>query len=151
MLDSYIVTHLHDNMVTQLHGHTLFVHAIINPSKSFEVKLFSSLSLRNWEVANVLISHVNQISSLLSNPKSGLIKPLKIDYNLIEVLPAGTCFHTAGKRFECPEKLKPGYFPRAFIEYVYDKDKVPNPKPFIEGKLSYFTLIVFHRYTKLCS
>ena len=104
------------------------------------VKEYLHASLSNWEVANVLISHVNQISSLLSNPKCGLIKPLKIDYNLIKVLPAGTCFHIAGKRFEFHEKLKPGYFPRAFIEYIYDKDKVPNPKPFIECKLSYFTL-----------
>ena len=38
------------------------------------VKEYLHASLSNWEVENVLITHVNQISSLLSNPKRGLIK-----------------------------------------------------------------------------
>lgn len=97
------------------------------------VEDFLMASLSNPELANVLTMHVHYVSKLLSNPTCGLVKQLKIDYNLIEVLPAGTCFHIGAKNFQYHRSMQKGLSPRAFIEYEYDENKLPNPKPFIEG------------------
>ena len=86
------------------------------------------------EVANAVADRTEKISALLSNSSCRLIKPIEIDFNLIEVLPKGTCFHIAGKRFVLHEKLKPGVSPRAFVRYVYEPDRVPYPLPFVQGK-----------------
>ena len=44
------------------------------------------LDLRgNVKVADLIASHVTQLTTLLSEPTCGLIKPIEIDYNLIEV------------------------------------------------------------------
>ena len=64
-----------------------------------DVRTFLLRSLANDEIANSLVCHINQVTSLLSSPACRLIRPLEIDYNLIEVLPKGVCFHIAGKRF----------------------------------------------------
>jgi len=49
------------------------------------------------ELTNIIVPHFSTVESLLSNPACRLIKPLKINYNLIEVLPAGTCFRISQK------------------------------------------------------
>ena len=88
--------------------------------------------LGNVEVADVLIPHIGQLTNFLSKPSCALIKPIKIDLNFIEVLPEGTCFDIEKKVFVVqPENLNGS--PRAFVKYMYDEEKVPNPVKFIEG------------------
>jgi len=60
--------------------------------------------------------------------------PIKVDTNIIEVLPAGTVFRIAGKRFQTLESFPTGFTPRAFVRYHYFSDRVPFPAPFISGK-----------------
>lgn len=55
--------------------------------------------LGNAEIADMIASHVTQIVNLLSVKACRLIKPISIDYNFIEVLPAGTCFNIEQKTF----------------------------------------------------
>ena len=63
--------------------------------------------LGNPEVADAVAHHIGQIISLLKVKSCRLIQPIKIDYNYIEVLPRGTCFDIAGKRFiQDPGDLK---------------------------------------------
>ena len=50
------------------------------------------------EVADLMASHVRQLTTLLSEPACRLIKPIEIDYNFIEVEDQ-YLFDTAGKRF----------------------------------------------------
>ena len=78
---------------------------------------FIHRTLKNAEVANAVACRTEQVIKLLSNPSCRMIDPLKIDFNLIEVLPAGTCFHIAGKRFVKYDKLTVS--PRAFVKYTY--------------------------------
>lgn len=96
------------------------------------VKTFLLRSLANDEIANCLSTHINQVTALLSNPACRLITPLEIDFNLIEVLPKGTCFNISSKRFERHDVLQKS--PRAFVKYTFDEAAVPYPKPFVEGK-----------------
>jgi hypothetical protein len=63
------------------------------------VSEFIHFILGNREVAESISSHTSTLISLLSNPACRLIKPIDIDYNFIEVLPAGTLFDIAGKCF----------------------------------------------------
>ena len=95
-------------------------------AKEFMLKL-----LGNVDIADVLLPYYTQIATLLSEPACRLVKPLEIDYNLIEVLPKGTIFNIKKKQFtnEIPEKS-----PRAFVKYNYEEGKDPNPTKFIEGK-----------------
>ena len=79
--------------------------------------------LRNVEVADLIASHVTQLTTLLSEPACRLVKPIEIDYSFIK---------ESGS-------LKGS--PRAFIRYEYSESKKPNPVPFIEGK--YFHFAVF--------
>ncbi|XP_066922695.1 uncharacterized protein [Clytia hemisphaerica] len=102
------------------------------------VKRFLMRSLRVGSVANVLASHINSVSNLLSDPDCGLIKPLKILYNIIEVLPARTIFVISEKRFYKIRNFPEGCTPRAFIRYTYDKSYVPYPGPFIQGIMNSF-------------
>ena len=76
---------------------------------------------------------------MLSEPACGLIKPIEIDYNFIEVEDQ-YLFDIAGKRFIKESGSLKGS-PRAFIRYEYSESKKPNPVPFIEGK--YFHFAVF--------
>lgn len=86
------------------------------------------------KVADVLTPHISSVTHLLSQPSCRLIQPIKVDTNIIEVLPAGTCFHIAGKRFEHHNSFKRGCTPRAFVKYVYNDSVVPYPMPFVSGK-----------------
>lgn len=56
--------------------------------------------LGNQEVADAVAHHAGQLISLLKVKSCRLIKPMKIDFNFIEVLPEGTCFNIAEKSFE---------------------------------------------------
>ena len=48
--------------------------------------------LGNAEVAEAIAAHTATLIGLLSVPACHLIKPITVDYNFIEVLPAGTPF-----------------------------------------------------------
>jgi len=91
-------------------------------------------SLADAELANVLVPHISAIENLLSNPSCRLIKPIVIDHNLIEVLPPNTCFKISLKKFIQIEEMPLNTSPRAFVRYTYQEDRVPYPKPFVEGK-----------------
>jgi len=91
-------------------------------------------AIGDLELANIIVPHLSTIESLLSNPACRLIKPLKINYNLIEVLPAGTCFRISQKQFAKASKIPENVTPRAFVKYTYQKNQVPYPKHFIQGK-----------------
>jgi len=89
--------------------------------------------LSNPEVAEVLAPNINAVSSLLSNPSCGMISQIKIEYNVIEVLPDGMCFHICSKKFVKHDFFKKGYTPRAFVPYTFSEDRVPYPLPFVQG------------------
>ena len=96
------------------------------------VKIFLMNLLGNPEIAEEIVCYVTTLTTLLSESSCKLISPIKMDYNFIEVLPAGTCFNITKKKFEVnPEDLVGS--PRAYVRYNYDKDVEPNPEPFIEG------------------
>lgn len=98
------------------------------------VKEFLLKSLRDPEVADVLTPYIGSVTSLLSEPACGLLTPLKIDHDVIEVNPAGFCFHISQKKFLHHDKMKNGMTPRAFIPYHYMEDRVPYPLAFIHGE-----------------
>ena len=80
--------------------------------------------LGNFEIADIIAPHITQLTSLLS-------EPIKIYFNFVEVSD-GFCFDIESKKFiKNPERLKGS--PRAYVPYTYHWDKIPNPKPFIEG------------------
>ena len=87
--------------------------------------------LGNAEVAYLIAPHVTQLSALLSEPASRLIKPIEIDYNFIEVEDQ-YLFNIAGKRFIRETGSLKGSL-RAFTRYEYNEPKKPNPAPFIES------------------
>lgn len=95
------------------------------------VKQFVMASLSNPQIADAVAQHIEQINKLLSDPACKMIKPLVIDYNYIEVLPKGTCFDIAGKKFVKDPKMLGS--PRAFVKYRYHENIVPYPAQFIRG------------------
>ena len=63
-------------------------------------------ALGNVEIANNIAGQVTNIISLLSVPSCRILKPIEIDHNFIEVMPYGTVFNIAQKKFEVdPESL----------------------------------------------
>lgn len=100
------------------------------------VRKFLLTIVGNPEIADQIATYVNPIANLLEEPACRLLKPIEIDFNYIEVLPEGTLFDIAGKKFTRDHQKLRGS-PRAFVSYVYNKNKDPNPKPFIQG-ISYF-------------
>ena len=60
------------------------------------------------------------------------MKKLVVDHNYIEVLPSGTCFSIAEKKFVTDPPLKGS--PRAFVHYLFEEDVVPFPQDFVYGK-----------------
>ena len=103
--------------------------------------------LGNVEVADLIASHVTQLTTLLSEPACRLIKPIEIDYNFIEVEDQ-YLFDIAGRRFIKESGSLKGS-PRAFIRYEYSESKKPNPAPFIEG--THFRLAIFLDFNQLIS
>ena len=98
-------------------------------------------------MADLIASHVTQLTTLLSEPACRLAKPIEIDYSFIEVEDQ-YLFDIAGKRFIKESGSLKGS-PQALIRYEYSESKKPNPVPFIEGK--YFHFAVFLDPNKLIS
>lgn len=115
------------------------------------VKTFISRALGNKDVAPYVAPRKEQVTSLLADPSCRLIKPIVIDYNLIEVLPPGTCFHIALKKFIHHESLKVST--RAFVKYTYHEDRVPYPGPFVEGIIlySFYYIYFLQKKKKRCT
>ena len=86
------------------------------------------------EVANAITPNMNTIMKLLSNPTCRIIIPIKINYNLIEVLPKGTCFQISTKSFVKFQTIPENVTPRAFVKYTFNKNRIPYPRPFVQGK-----------------
>ena len=103
--------------------------------------------LGNIKEADLIASHVTQLTTLLSKPACRLIKPIEIDYNFLEVEDQ-YMIDIAGKRFIKKSGSLTGS-PRAFIRYEYSESKKPNAAPFIEGK--YFHLAIFLNSNQLIS
>ena len=81
----------------------------------------------NIKVADLIVLHVAQLSKLLSEPASRLIKPTEIDYDFTEV--EHQClFDIAGKRFIKESGSLKGSA-RAFIRYEYNESRKPNLVP----------------------
>ena len=66
--------------------------------------------LGNAEVAEAIAAHTATLIRLLSVPACHLIKPITVDYNFIEVLPAGTLFDIERKTFTTDSSLLRGNF-----------------------------------------
>ena len=96
--------------------------------------------LGNVEVSDLIASHVTQLTTLLSQPASRLIKPIEIDYNFTEVEDQ-YLFDIAGKRFVKESGSLTGS-PRRFIRYEYSESKKPNPALFIEGLHFHFSIFL---------
>ena len=96
------------------------------------VENFLMAVLKNVEIAELLTKVYGTVKEYLKNPSCGLVRQLKIDYNVIEVLPSGTLFHIARKEFVQHETFNAS--PRAFIHYTYKSDRVPYPRPFVQGR-----------------
>ena len=64
--------------------------------------------LGNAEVAEAIAAHTATLIGLLSVPACHLIKPITVDYNFIEVLPAGTLFDIERKIFTTDSSLLRG-------------------------------------------
>ena len=71
--------------------------------------------LGNVEVADLIVPHVTQLTTLLSEPGWRLIKSIEIDYNLMEV-EHQYLFDIARKRFT-KESGSLKRSPREFIRY----------------------------------
>lgn len=97
------------------------------------VKDFLMKALGNPDISEVLASNMHQITQLLSDPSCRLIKPIKIVYNLIEVLPSGVVFNIKKKSFCRHRNFVKDSSPRAFVKYEFNKSYVPYPMPFIQG------------------
>ena len=96
--------------------------------------------LGNVEVADLIASHVTQLTTLLSEPACRLIKPIEIDYNFIEVEDQ-YLFDIAGKCFIKDSGSLKGS-PRTSIRYEYNEAKKPNPTPFIESTHFHFSILL---------
>ena len=84
------------------------------------------------EVANVIAPVWGSLNQLLCDPECQLIQQIKIDYNFIEVLPAGRCFNIEKKTFEVDSVHLKGS-PRAFVLYDREEGDIPYPKYFVDG------------------
>ena len=94
------------------------------------VKNFLLNIMGNMDIADQIASFMSPLTNLLSEPCCKLIRPIKLDYNFIEVS-EGYFFNIDKKLFEKNPKTLNGS-PRAYVFYNYDGN-VPDPKPFIEG------------------
>ncbi|XP_066928609.1 uncharacterized protein [Clytia hemisphaerica] len=80
------------------------------------------------KIANKLASHITAVSNLLSDPDCGLIKPIKILYNIIEVLPEGifNSFPDAKTRTEFLQKY--------YQLLLHRKFPMKEPKLILQGE-----------------
>ena len=100
-----------------------FTYVYCSTVKTYLLSIVASV-----EIADVVVPFMAQLTKLLSEPACRLVKPIKMDFNYIEVN-NGYCFNIDQKQFEQPENLDGS--PRAFIRY--DCCKTPYPKLFFEG------------------
>ena len=107
--------------------------------------------LGNVEVVDLIDLHVQQLTTLLSEPACRLIKPIEIDYNFTE-MEDQYLFDIADKRFIKESGSLKGS-PLTFIRYEYSESKKPNPVPFIEGThfQSFYTFYTFPDSDQLIS
>ena len=87
--------------------------------------------LGNFKIADIITPHITQLRNLLSESACRLLEPIKIDFKFVEVSD-GFCSDIEGKKFNKNPKRLIGS-PRAYVRYTYYEDKIPNPKPFIDG------------------
>ena len=119
---------LHDGCIYKLAPEAMYTYIYCSTVKAFILS-----KLYNAEVADVVVPYVTNITALLSEPACRLIQPIKLDLDLIEVLPSGTCFVISEKTFTTNlESFNRS--PRAFVKYRYNPDVIPRPTKFIEGK-----------------
>ena len=72
--------------------------------------------LGNSEIADIISSHITQLTSLLSEPTCRLLEHIKTDFNFVEVCD-GFCFDIEEKKFSRnPKRLKGS--PRAYVHKV---------------------------------
>lgn len=116
---------LHQGYVYKFIPESTKTYTYYKPVKDFVMRL-----LGDPLVADVVANHVYEVSRLLAEKSCRVIKQLKLDYNFIEVI-GGIFFNIEKKCFEEHPVLDGS--PRAFVLHKRTK-KVPQPKPFIEGK-----------------
>ena len=114
------------------------------------VRTFLKKTLAVPEIANALTSHITAVGNLLSDPACGLMKPIRILYNIIEVLPERMIFLINEKRFYKIRQFPEGCTPRTFVRYTYNKDRVPYPAPFVQGRLIKFLTTLSFFNVEMC-
>ena len=65
------------------------------------VEGFLNTLTANKHLAEDLLGNIPSLVNILSNDDCAVVPQLKIDLNLIEVLPEGICFNIEEKRFVC--------------------------------------------------
>lgn len=128
---------LHDGSIFKKVKESKFTYVYFSTIKHFLLK-----TLGNPEVAEQIHNYVPQLTTFLSEKSCRLIEPILLDFNFIECQPTGYCFNISEKCFQKDPNMLKGS-PRAFIKYTYTGD-VPNPKPFIEGKLIVIVHLLFN-------
>lgn len=92
--------------------------------------------LKNSSVADSLSGQTWDVIRHLEKPSCRIVKQMKMDYNYIEIND-GFFFNIEKKCFEQNPALTGS--PRAFV--IYNHKKRPNPTPFMEGKLVFFSVL----------
>ncbi len=112
--------------------------------KAFLFELASNPKLRDG-----IITNLYKLEKIMTEESCSLVKHLKIDYNLIEIL-NGWCFYIIDRIFVKPGKSLE-LIPRAFVEY--DIDTVPQPgyfKEILENSLDSQQIALFcERFLRL--
>ena len=85
-----------------------------------EVSTFLRRILSNGEIANQLVSRIDEVGRLLSDPDCAIVKQIKIDFDYIEC-EDGMCFNISKKKFESTPNLNGT--PRAYVKYSYNREK----------------------------
>lgn len=117
-----------DGMVYKKPPEAKFTYVLCTTVKKFLMKC-----LKKHKIAELLTTCIEKVNELLSDPACGLIRPITRLFNAVEVLPPGTLFLIAEKRFVRMKSLDKHHSPRAFVKYVYKSDRVPYPLPFVQG------------------
>ena len=99
---------LHDGCIYKKLEECEYIYIYCTSAKNYLLNL-----LDNFVIADIITPHLTQLTSLLSEPASRLLEPIKVDYSFIEVSD-GFCFDIKGKKFiRNPTRLKGS--PRAHV------------------------------------
>ena len=96
-----------------------------NPAAKFTfehsctVKKFLSILSNNERIKDVIVPHFSKLESMLADPECEFTRPIRINYDLIEVS-NGRCFSISKRQF-VEHPVKECETPRAFIEYEHTK------------------------------